>query len=68
MISRETLEELWFKKAMEEFARRRGEQYERENEELIQDPNSAVPEELRQRNLQLIEESFNPFKQPDSDK
>lgn len=56
MISRETLEELWFQKLMEDYARERGEKYERELEELIQDPNSAVPEELRQRNLQLIEE------------
>lgn len=56
MISRETLEELWFQKLMEDYARERGEKYERELEKLIQDPNSAVPEELRQRNLQLIEE------------
>ena len=54
MISRETLEELWFKKLMEDYARERGEKYERELEKLIQDPNSAVPEELRQRNLQLL--------------
>ena len=56
MISRETLEELWFKKAMEEYARQRGEKYERELEELMQDPEAALSEDVRQRNLRLIDE------------
>ena len=56
MISRETLEELWFKKLMEDYARERGEKYERELEELMQDPEAAVPEELRQQTLRMIEE------------
>ena len=56
MMNRETLEELWFKKAMEEYARERGELLIQENERLKLDPNAAVPEDVHQRNLRLIEE------------
>ena len=56
MISRETLEELWFQKLMEDYAQQRGEKYERELEEVIHDPEAAVPGELRQQTLRMIEE------------
>jgi len=55
-ITRETLEELWFQKLMEDYARERGELLIQENERLKADPNAAVPEDVHQRNLRLIEE------------
>lgn len=58
MTNRERIEENYedalFALWMDDFARRRGEQLLEENERLMQDPNAAVPEDVRRRNLRLI--------------
>lgn len=58
MTNRERIEENYedalFAMWMNDFARRRGEQLLEENERLKNDPESAVPETLQRKNLNLI--------------
>ena len=62
MARHEELEEeyidAYFALLMEEIGLEEGKRLERENEELRQDPNAAVPEELNQRCLRTIKRYF----------
>ena len=62
MVRHEELEEeyidAYFALLMEEIGLEEGKRLERENEELRQDPNAAVPEELNQRCLRTIKQYF----------
>lgn len=51
-------EELEFAEMMKQYCIERGELLLRENERLKQDPDAAVPEDMRQRMLNFISNAF----------